>query len=76
MQQAQSLEHGKKKKVITRLETLKNEERKREGAKDKQDALLAMEKDKEDAIMEKEQVLKSTAESISQLDYKVNVAID
>lgn len=76
MQQAQSLENGKKKKVITRLETLKNEERKREGAKDKQDALLAMEKDKEDAIMEKEQVLKSTAESISQLDYKVNVAID
>ena len=76
MQQAQSLETGKKKKVITRLETLKNEERKREGAKDKQDALLAMEKDKEDAIMEKEQVLKSTAESISQLDYKVNVAID
>jgi hypothetical protein len=76
VQQAQSLEHGKKKKVITRLETLKNEERKREGAKDKQDALLAMEKDKEDAIMEKEQVLKSTAESISQLDYKVNVAID
>jgi hypothetical protein len=76
VQQAQSLENGKKKKVITRLETLKNEERKREGAKDKQDALLAMEKDKEDAIMEKEQVLKSTAESISQLDYKVNVAID
>ena len=76
MQQAQSLENGKKKKITTRLETLKNEERKREGAKDKQDALLAMEKDKEDAIMEKEQVLKSTAESISQLDYKVNVAID
>ena len=76
MQQAQSLDNGKKKKITTRLETLKNEERKREGAKDKQDALLAMEKDKEDAIMEKEQVLKSTAESISQLDYKVNVAID
>ena len=37
VQQAHFLENGKKKKVKTRLEFLKNEQRKREGAKDKQD---------------------------------------